>query len=125
MAKEFIFKGLKTEEIQKLSLKEFAELIPSRERRSLLRGFNDSQKILLKNLKGKSTVKTHCRSMVIIPEMIGKTIKVHNGKEFSEVRVVAEMLGHRLGEFALTRKVVTHNAPGVGATRSSAALSVR
>ena len=63
--------------------------------------------------------------MIILPLMVGKTINVYNGKEFVAVRVTTEMLGHRLGEFALTRKRVQHHAPGVGATRSSQALSVR
>ena len=57
--------------------------------------------------------------------MVGLTIYVHNGKEFSEVKLTAEMIGHRLGEFAATRRQVKHGAPGVGATRSSAALSVK
>ena len=57
--------------------------------------------------------------------MVGAMIKVHNGREFIPVSVIPEMLGHYLGEFALTRKRVTHNAPGVGSTRSSASVSVR
>jgi small subunit ribosomal protein S19 len=44
---------------------------------------------------------------------------VHNGKEYVPVEITAEKLGHRLGEFALTRKQVKHSAPGFGATRSS------
>ena len=57
--------------------------------------------------------------------MVGHLIKIHNGKEFIPVGITEEMLGHFLGEFSLTRKKITHNAPGVGATRSSAAISVR
>ena len=63
--------------------------------------------------------------MIIIPDMIDKTIKVHNGKEFVQLIIMPEMLGHRLGEFSLTRKKISHSAPGVGATRSSSAVSVR
>lgn len=126
MAKVFLFRGKKAEELKKLSLKEFAELITARERRSLQRGFTDAQKKLLDRLrKGKDNVKTHCRDMVIIPEMISKTLRVHNGKEFVTIRINEEMLGHRLGEFALTRGKVSHSSPGIGATRSSASLSVR
>jgi small subunit ribosomal protein S19 len=44
---------------------------------------------------------------------------VHNGKEFSTVEIKPEMIGHALGEFALTRKIVAHSGLGVGATRSS------
>jgi small subunit ribosomal protein S19 len=57
--------------------------------------------------------------------MVGKTINVYSGKIFMPVRIEKEMLGHRLGEFVLTRNRVAHSAPGIGATRSSAALSVR
>ena len=50
---------------------------------------------------------------------------IHNGKEFVMIKITEEMLGHRLGEFAATRKKVAHSSPGIGATRSSASLSVR
>ncbi len=124
--KEFTYRGKKLEELQGMGLTEFATLLPARERRSLNRGFTDAQKSVLERLKNnKKNVETHCRDMIIIPEMIGKTLRVHAGKEFAQVMIEAEMLGHRLGEFALTRKRVKHNAPGVGATRSSASLSVR
>ena len=124
--KNFTYRGKTLEELQKLSLKEFAALLPSRSRRTLIRGLKPEQKKLLENLK-KATkpVKTHLRNMIIIPEMVGKIIGVHNGKEYLQVRVEDEMLGHYLGEFALTRKSVAHSAPGVGATKSSAAVSVR
>jgi len=126
MAKIFLFRGKKAEELKKLSLTEFAELLTARERRSLKRGFTPAQKKLLERLrKGKDMVKTHCRDMIIIPEMMGKSIRVHSGKEFVTLRINEEMLGHRLGEFALTRKKVAHSSPGIGATRSSASLSVR
>jgi small subunit ribosomal protein S19 len=125
MAKKIIFKGKSEEEVKKLGLTEFGKLIPSRERRSLQRGFNYNQKALLKKLKTKDRVKTRSRDMVIIPEMLGKTILVHAGKEYKQVMITLEMLGHRLGEFSLTRKRVQHSAPGIGATRSSAALSTR
>jgi len=63
--------------------------------------------------------------MIIIPEMVGKVVKVHNGKEWVMLQLEPEMLAHRLGEFAQTRRQVRHSAPGIGATRSSASLSVR
>jgi len=64
-------------------------------------------------------IKTHCRDMVILPEMVGLTIQVHNGKEFVQVEITTEKVGHYLGEFALTRKKVVHGMPGIGASRSS------
>tara|TARA_Y100000310_G_scaffold310852_1_gene356547 strand:+ start:5672 stop:6052 length:381 start_codon:yes stop_codon:yes gene_type:complete len=126
MAKEFIFRGKNLEEIKKMSINEFADLLPSRKRRSLKRGFSPMQKALLKKIsKRDKDIETHCRDMIIIPEMLGKIIKVYNGKEFIANVISEDMLGHYLGEFSLTRRGVKHSAPGVGATRSSAALSVR
>ncbi len=75
--------------------------------------------------KRKKPIKTHCRDGVITPEMLNLTIHVHNGKEFVPVLIQHEMLGHVLGEFALSRKKVEHSAPGIGATKSSAAMSVK
>jgi len=124
--KEFTFYGKTLEEVQAMSLEEFAKLLPSRPRRSLKRGFTGPQKILLEKLrKGKQNIETHCRNMVILPEMVDKVINIHNGKTFVMVKISPHMLGHSLGEFALTRGNVSHSAPGIGATRSSSAISVR
>ena len=124
--KEFAYRGKSMEELMKMSLNEIAALFPARPRRSLKRGLTEQQKILLSKIKkNEINIKTHCRDMIVLPEMTGKTIKVYNGKEFVSVIIVDEMIGHCLGEFALTRKRVEHSAPGIGATRSSAALSVK
>ncbi len=124
--KEFIYYGKTLEELKELSLEEFAKLAPARIRRSLKRGLADQHKILLKKIKNKETdIKTHCRDIPILPEMVGAAIRIHNGKEFVKVVILDEMIGHYLGEFALTRRGVSHSAPGIGATRSSAALSVK
>tara|TARA_Y100000310_G_scaffold342247_1_gene444616 strand:- start:25746 stop:26129 length:384 start_codon:yes stop_codon:yes gene_type:complete len=124
--KEFSYRGKSLEELKSLSLNEIAMLLPARQRRSLKRGLTDQQKVLLKKIKNnEENVETHCRDMIILPEMVGKVIRVHSGKEFVPVTIVDEMIGHCLGEFALTRKRIAHSAPGIGATRSSAALSVK
>ena len=124
--KEFTYKGKTMEELKKLSMNELAELLPSGKRRKIRRGFTEQEKILLKNLRaGKQNVKTHCRDMIILPEMMGMIIKVYKGKEYAVVTIEPDMIGHCLGEFALTRSRVTHSAPGIGATRSSASLSVK
>lgn len=126
MAKEFRFRGKTLEEVQKLSINEFAELITSRERRTLKRGMPEQHKIFLKKVEsGSKKLKTHCRDIVILPNMVGKTIKIHNGKDFVDLEIQPEMMGHRLGQFVLTRKSVKHGSAGIGATRSSASLSVR
>ena len=126
MAKEFTWRGRTESEIKELDLKDFAELTTARIRRSLNRGFTDSQKRLLKKIdNGEKNIKTHCRNMVIVPKMIGLTIKIYNGKEYIPLIITAEMLGHVLGEFSHSRKSVSHSAAGVGATRSSKAISAR
>lgn len=121
MVRIFKYKGKTLEELKKMSLEEFSKLLPSRERRSLLRGLTDRQKKLLEEIrKGpKKFHRTHERDMVILPEMVGVRLGVYNGKEFKSVDINFEMIGYRLGEFALTRQRTLHSAPGVGATRGS------
>ena len=116
--KEFRYRGYTLEELQNMSLGQIAELLPARERRKIKRGFTEQELKLLRKLK-KGTARTHCRDMIVLPEMVGKVIFVHNGKEFVRVEIKPEMIGHRLGEFAQTRKFEKHSGPGVGATRSS------
>lgn len=53
-------------------------------------------------------IKTYSRSSTIVPEMIGFTFGVYNGKEFVNVKIIEDMVGHKLGEFSLTRKFIKH-----------------
>ena len=100
MAKEITWRGKLEEEVKKLDLKSFMTMIPARQRRSLVRGLTEQQKKVLQSVEaGKNNIKTHCRDMVILPAMIGKTFKVYNGKEYIQVIVTLEMIGHVLGEF--------------------------
>ena len=120
--KEFRYCGLTVDELQKLSVEELLPLLPSRMRRTLKRGLTREQNKLLediKNAKERDMIKTHCRDMIILPAFIGHNILVHSGNEFQRVNIQPQMVGHYLGEFALTRKKVKHTGPGVGATRSS------
>ncbi|MFH8080641.1 MAG: 30S ribosomal protein S19 [Candidatus Aenigmatarchaeota archaeon] len=121
MARQFLYKGKTLEELQRMSIEEFARLTTSRIKRTLKRGLSERQKKLLENLRKypEKFHRTHERDMVILPEMVGKRVGVHNGKEFVPVIITEQMIGHRLGEFALTRQRVKHSAPGVGATRAS------
>ena len=131
MAKLFLFRGRTLEELKKMDLSEFSQLLKSRQRRKIKHGFTDQEKMLLKRIialkKGdrKKPIKTHVRTMMVIPEMVGLIMHIHNGKEFVPVSITEHMLGHYLGEFVITRKKVEHSAPGIGATKSSAALSVK
>jgi len=128
MAKEFTFRGKSLEELQKLETREFAKLLGSREKRSVLRRFEVIENFISRNKdkveKGKM-IRTHLRHLIVVPRMVGMSIAVHNGKEFMSIKIIPEMLGHRLGEFAPTRKKVEHGSPGIGATKSSAAASVK
>jgi len=129
MPKEFMFRGHSLEKLQDMSMDEFISLLSSRQRRSLQRGLSVEQRKLLERIRevkelnergdAAKPVKTHARDMIILPEMIGVTIHVHNGKEFTPVIIGPEMVGHYLGEFAVTNKPVKHGTPGIGASRSS------
>jgi small subunit ribosomal protein S19 len=123
--KEFTYRGFTLDKLQQMSVKEFAQLIPSRERRTLLRGATEPEKSLLRKLGKRDSAKTHAREMVIIPQMVGKTVLVHNGKEYSQLPISEEMVGMRLGQFVLTRKMVKHTSPGVGAAKASQGVSVK
>ena len=128
---EFKYRGLTVEELEKVSFNEFKKLVPTRQRRSLERGFTEMQKKLLEKVRktkraeegGKQKmIKTHVRDLVILPEMIGYTINVHNGKIFVPVTIKPQMVGHYLGEFSHTRVPIKHGSPGIGASRSSMAV---
>jgi len=126
MAKKiFTFQGHTLEELKKMKLEEVAKLMPARLRRSLLRRTaHEKQKKILKKIdrakRGEEVkLRTHSRDLVITPDMVGLLLEVHNGKEFVKVEIKQEMIGHMLGEFALTRKRVKHGEAGIGATRSS------
>ena len=61
-----------------------------------------------KESKKKTVIKTWSRSSMIIPDMVGETIAVHNGKTFVPVFITENMVGHKLGEFAPTRNFRGH-----------------
>ncbi|WP_405274088.1 30S ribosomal protein S19, partial [Methanobrevibacter sp.] len=127
--KVFKYKGYTLEELQEMSLEEVMKLYPARQRRSLKRGFLPrQQKVLdkMRKLNKEGTkdgrpvvVRTHCRDMIVLPEMVGTTFAIYDGHNFVEVKITPEMLGHYFGEYAPTRKRVQHGDPGMGATRSS------
>jgi len=124
MPKEFTYRGHTISDLQQMSMDEFIKLLPARQRRSLTKGLTNEQRVLLEQLrtsgmKSGKPVKTHCRDMIILPEIVGATLLVHSGKEFSSLTIRPEMVGHYLGEFVITNKKVVHGTPGIGASRSS------
>ncbi len=117
---EFTYRGKTLQDLKKMSLEEFAELLPARQRRTISRGLGDEHKKILNKINdGDTTIKTHLRDMIILPEMVGLNLEIHNGKSFEKVEVIPEMLGHYFGEYSFTRKRVSHGSAGVGATKSS------
>jgi small subunit ribosomal protein S19 len=126
MARVFTYKGKTVEDLKNMSLDEFAKMLPSNQRRKLTKGLSEKEKKFLERLKkSEKPVRTHLRQMIIIPEMFDKTIMLHSGKEWVRIIIKPEMVGHKLGEFLLTRKRVLHSAPGVGATRASKFLPLK
>ena len=101
-------------------------LLPSRARRSYARGLSeDCEKLLDKFDKTTGFIRTHCRGMYIVPSMVGRTVGVHDGRQFVKVDIQPEMIGHAMGEYAPTRKSVKHTGPGVGATHSSKHVALK
>jgi small subunit ribosomal protein S19 len=121
-SKEQIYRGKKIEELKALDVREAAKFLPARSRRTVLRNFQDIENFIKraeKKLARKKKIKTHLRDMIILPKLVGLTIGIHNGRSFQDLTITHEMIGHRLGEFALTRTKVKHSAAGIGATKSS------
>ena len=119
-SKDKFYRGKKVEELKLIDTREFAKLVKARARRTILRNYNVIEAFVIKcerNISRNKPIKTHDRSLVIVPKMVGNTIGVHNGKEFVKVIIVEEMLGHRLGEFAMTRKIAKHTSVGGGAKK--------
>jgi len=114
-SKDKFFRGRNVEELKEISTREFAKLVKSRARRTILRNYDVIEAFVkrmeMKAKKGKM-MKTHDRTIVIVPRMLGKRIGVYNGKEFLKVDIAPEMLGHRLGEFSMTRKIAKHTSLG-------------
>ncbi len=121
--KEFTYRGYTLDEMKAMTLEEIVELLPARARRTFDRGLDDERLTFVEKLRANGSdeaVRTHCRDVPILPDFVGKKIAVHNGKTFVALDVKPEMIGHYLGEFAMTRpQAVMHSGPGVGATRSS------
>ena len=122
-SKEVFYRGLSLEALKKLDVRESAKYLPSRSRRSVLRHFDVIERFIKRceaSVSQNKKIRTHLRDLVIVPRLVGFAISVYNGKTFSEVRITHQMIGHRLGEFAMTRQRVQHGTPGIGATKSSA-----
>ncbi|MFP4229992.1 MAG: 30S ribosomal protein S19, partial [Candidatus Nanohaloarchaea archaeon] len=107
------YRGHELEELKEMSHEELAEVMDTRARRKLERGLREQEEKLLKDIEEKGQAKTHLRGMIVLPEMVGSTVEIYNGQGFVPVEIEEEMIGHYLGEFAKTRKEVSHSAPGL------------
>jgi small subunit ribosomal protein S19 len=126
--KEFTFRGKTIEELNQLSIEDFANLCTSMPRRSLKKGFDKHILNKIEKVKGNpkaKPLKTHKRNLVIIPEMVGVRFAIYRGNSFETVDVTENMLGHYIGEFVFTRKRLQHGKAGIGATKSSTAITSR
>ena len=120
------YRGKMADELSKMSVSETLPLLTSRARRALSRVAN-SKSIKVKKFMKKvaamkdraKVIRTQVREAVIVPEWLGLTFSVHNGKDWKNVHVSVDKLGYRLGDFAHTTGRVLHSGPGVGATRGS------
>lgn len=122
--KVFLYRGHTLEELQKMSMDELIDLLPSRARRSLTRGTSQQhiklyEKIQKMGDNSQKPIRTHLRDFIVLPSLVNKVIMIHDGKEFIRVKILPECIGHYLGEYSNTKKIVKHSSPGMGATRSS------
>jgi len=120
--KEQVYRGKPLEDLKALDVRESAKFLPARSRRTVMRNFDSIEKFIKrcekKGVRNKR-IRTHLRDIVIVPKLVGLTIGIHNGKAFQDVQITVEMIGHRLGEFSMTRPRVNHGSAGIGATKSS------
>ena len=135
--REFTYRGYRMEELLEMPLIgseespdtiALIEILPARTRRSLARGLPREGTHFLNRITAASegdTVRTHRRDMPVLPVMVGKVVGIYNGRDFVDVEIKPEMIGHYLGEFAATRRRPVHTGPGVGATRSSKHVALK
>lgn len=115
--KSYKYRGKTFDELKAMSMEQFSELLPSELRRKVKRGFSEQELKLIEKVKaGEKKIKTHCRDFFITPEMVGKKLLIYNGKEFVEITIVEDMIAHRLGELAPTRKIAVHTTMGAKKT---------
>eukprot|EP01039_Chlorochromonas_danica_P004781 gene4781-5241_t len=127
--KKFTYRGLELEKLLDLSHDELLNVVHARARRRMQRGLTRKPMALIKKLRKAKTeagpcekpavIKTHLRNMIIVPEMVGSTVAVYNGKVFNIVDIKAEMVGYYLAEFSISYRPVRHGRPGIGSTNSS------
>merc|ERR1711953_1508893 len=122
--KKYSYRGIDLDKLLDFSNQDLMELFRARQRRKFSRGIKRAPITLLKKLRKAKretaygekpeAVKTHLRNMVIVPEMIGSVVGVYNGKQYINVEIKPEMIGHYLAEFSITYKPISHGGKGGG-----------
>lgn len=119
--------GVDEEAVKDIPYEQFLKITTSRNRRTLLRlNQHPKLKTLIEKVRKlkkanaiKKAIRTHVREAIILPEWVGITFAVYNGKEFKLIPVTFDKVGRRLGDFSHSTTRVLHSGPGVGATRGS------
>merc|ERR1712115_758886 len=129
--KKFSYRGIEMDKLLDLSTEELFKMFNCRHRRSFRRGVSRKHNTVINRMakakKNMSTeagakpapVKTHCRNLTVLPQMVGNIVGVYNGKQFLGIEIKAEMIGTFLGEYGITYKPTRHGRAGIGATPSS------
>jgi len=118
--KQPMYRGKTIEELKQLDVREVAKYLRSRQRRTVLRQFQKLEIFLnraKKKIEAKKRIKTHDRSLVVMPQMVGMKIQIYNGKDYVPVEITPQMIGHCFGEFSSTRKRAGHTKTGPGGTK--------
>lgn len=134
--RNYTYRGKTLDDLRAMEIPDFVKLLGTRRQRYLSRSFGIKHVKLIKKLKAArdavkgpgerpAVVRTHLRSMVILPEFVDNVVGIYNGKEFVEIQIKPEMIGHVFADFAMSKKIVKHSKAGVGATRSSSATSLK
>mmetsp|Transcript_9480 Transcript_9480/g.10432 ORF Transcript_9480/g.10432 Transcript_9480/m.10432 type:complete len:159 (-) Transcript_9480:104-580(-) len=123
--RHYSYRGVDLDDILDYSTEQLMPLFKARQRRKFSRGIKSNPITLLAKLRKakKATpygekpeaVKTHMRNMTVVPEMVGSVVGVYNGKNFINVEIKPDMIGHYLGEFSITYKPISHGRAGMAA----------
>ena len=90
---EFTYRGYKIDELKAMGRTELLPIMPARARRKVVRGLSRGEETLLEKIRGgNQKIRTHLREMIVMPEMVGRSIEIYNGKEFVKVEFQPESI---------------------------------
>ena len=128
--RRYTYRGVPVEELEKMAFSEVAKLFPAHLRRKIRRGLSSREVQLIKDciaskaacantMDKPEMVRTHARTGIIWPAMVGALVGVHVGNGYLPLEIKPDMIGYVLAEFAPTRISPKHGRPGIGASSSS------